>query len=123
MCDPSGAETSQKPFYQSALILLALMLLSGILPRVIPAGSFTRFEEAGRVLIDPGSYQPAARPDRPVWHWPTAPVEVLWGVDSALVSVISLFILMVGGRRHFPLQRGSGEKKPWQTAGRLCPEW
>ncbi len=33
----------------------------------------------------------------PIWRWITAPVEVLWGADSILVIVISLFILMVGG--------------------------
>jgi uncharacterized ion transporter superfamily protein YfcC len=97
MTERSGAQISTKAFVQSALILLAFMILSGILTRVVPAGSFSRFEEAGRVLIDPGSYQAATRPEYPIWRWLTAPVEVLWGDDSLLVIVISLFILMVGG--------------------------
>jgi uncharacterized ion transporter superfamily protein YfcC len=97
MTERSGAQISTKAFIQSALILLAFMLLAGILTRVVPAGSFQRFEEASRLLIDPGSYQTVVQPDYPIWRWLTAPVEVLWGDDSLLVIVISLFILMVGG--------------------------
>ncbi|MFL7812824.1 MAG: YfcC family protein [Anaerolineales bacterium] len=93
----AGAQISKKAFIQSALILLAFMILAGVLTRVVPAGSFQRFTEGGRTLIDPGSYQAAPRPDYPVWRWLTAPVEVLWSDDSLLVIVISLFILMVGG--------------------------
>ena len=58
--------------YSSALILLAFMLLAGILTKVVPAGSFARYEEAGRVLIDPESYQMVDQPDYPVWRWLTA---------------------------------------------------
>lgn len=95
MTERSGAQISTKAFLQSVLILLAFMLLSGVLTRVVPAGSFSRDEEAGRTLIDPTSDQEMARSDYPIWRWLTAPVEVLWGEDSLLVIVISLFILMV----------------------------
>ena len=95
MTERAGAQITRKAFFQSAIILLVFMLLAGILTRVVPAGSFTRYEEAGRVLIDPGSYQQTAQPDYPVWRWFTAPVEVLWGEDSLLVIIISLFVLMV----------------------------
>ena len=97
MTERSGAQITRKAFIQSAVILLVFMLLAGILTRAVPAGSFDRYQEAGRTLIDPGSYQQTARPDYPVWRWLTAPVEVLWGEDSTLVIVISLFVLMVGG--------------------------
>ena len=97
MDNKAGIQISKKAFLQSALILLAFMLLAGILTRVVPAGSFSRYQEAGRELIDPASYQVTARPDYPVWRWLTAPVEVLWSEDSVLLIVISLFILMVGG--------------------------
>ena len=97
MNERSGIQISKKAFIQSALILLAFMLLAGILTRVVPAGSFARYQEAGRELIDPASYQVTARPDYPIWRWLTAPVEVLWSEDSTLLIVISLFILMVGG--------------------------
>jgi uncharacterized ion transporter superfamily protein YfcC len=97
MSEPAGAQISRKAFIQSALILLAFMLLAGILTRVVPAGAFQRTLVHGRELIDPASYQPISRPDYPVWRWLTAPIEVLWGTDSTLVIVISLFILMVGG--------------------------
>jgi len=97
MDNKAGIQISKKAFLQSALILLAFMLLAGILTRVVPAGTFARYQEAGRELIDPASYQVTARPDYPVWRWLTAPVEVLWSEDSVLLIVISLFILMVGG--------------------------
>jgi uncharacterized ion transporter superfamily protein YfcC len=97
MTERSGAQITKKAFLQSAIILLAFMLLAGILTRAVPAGSFDRYQEAGRTLINPESYQSTTRPDYPVWRWLTAPVEVLWGEDSTLVIVISLFVLMVGG--------------------------
>ena len=96
MTERSGAQISKKAFLQSALILLSFMLLSGILTRVVPVGSFARFEEAGRILIDPESYQAAAQPDYPIWRWLTAPIEVLWGDDLEMQSTV-LWSQTVGG--------------------------
>ena len=97
MANRAGAQITRKAFIQSAVILLAFMLLAGILTRVVPAGSFDRYQEAGRTLIDPGSYQRIPKLEYPIWRWFTAPVEVLWGEDSLLIIVITLFVLMVGG--------------------------
>jgi uncharacterized ion transporter superfamily protein YfcC len=92
----SGAQISQKAFIQSAVILLALMIVAGILTRVIPAGQFQRVEVDGRKTIVPDSFALTARPDYPIWRWFTAPLEVLTGSDSLTIIVIIVFIIMVG---------------------------
>ena len=97
MEEKAGTQISKKAFIQSVLILFVIMMIAGGLTRLIPSGVFERFTEAGRVLVKPDSFQFVSRPDYPIWRWFTAPVEVLWGDDSLLVIVISLFILMVGG--------------------------
>lgn len=96
MDQKSGAQISQKAFIQSAIILLVLMIVAGILTRVIPAGQFQRTEVDGRESIIPGSYAVMERPVYPVWRWFIAPLEVLTGPDSLTIIVIIVFILMVG---------------------------
>lgn len=93
----AGAQISTRAFIQSALILLVLMIVAGILTRVLPAGEYTRFTAEGRELIDPASYRVIDRPDYPVWRWFTAPLEVLWGPDSLIIITIIVFILLVSG--------------------------
>ncbi len=93
----SGAQISAKAFIQAVLIIFALMMVSGILTRVIPAGSYERVMLEGREVIDPASFQFTSRPDFPVWRWFTAPVEVLFTPDGLTkVIPIILFILLVG---------------------------
>lgn len=92
----SGAQISQKAFIQSVLILLALMVISGTLTLVIPAGEYQRIEMDGRETIVPDSFAFTARPDYPIWRWFLAPLEVLTGPDSLTIIVITVFILMVG---------------------------
>jgi uncharacterized ion transporter superfamily protein YfcC len=92
----SGAQISRKAFIQSALILLALMIIAGILTRLIPAGQYERYVMDGRSLMEPDSFAYTARPDYPIWRWFTAPFEVLAGPDSLTIIVIIVFILMVG---------------------------
>lgn len=93
----SGAQISKKAFIQAVAIIFALMMVSGILTRVIPAGSYARVEADGREIIDPASFQLTARPDFPIWRWFTAPVEVLFTTDGLTkVIPIILFILLVG---------------------------
>ena len=92
----SGAQISQKAFIQSVLILLALMIVSGILTLVIPAGEYQRIEVDGRETIVPDSFTFTARPDYPIWRWFIAPLEVLTGPDSLLIIVLTVFLLMVG---------------------------
>jgi uncharacterized ion transporter superfamily protein YfcC len=92
----AGAQISKRAFIQSLLILLVLMIAAGVLTLVVPAGSYTRIVEGEREVIDPDSFEYVARPGYPIWHWFTAPAEVLWGPDGLTITVIILFILMVG---------------------------
>ncbi|WKZ34290.1 MAG: AbgT family transporter [Anaerolineales bacterium] len=96
MEERSGAQISRKAFLQSVLILLALIIVSGILTLVIPAGEYQRIDVDGRETILPDSFAITARPDYPIWRWFTAPLEVLSGPDSLTIIVITVFILMVG---------------------------
>lgn len=92
----AGAQISRKAFIQSFLILLVLMLAAGLLTRAVPSGSYQRTLIDGREVIDSASFQYGPKPDYPVWRWFTAPVEVLWGPDGLTISVIVVFILLVG---------------------------
>ncbi|HWQ46188.1 MAG TPA: hypothetical protein VN376_04935 [Longilinea sp.] len=93
----SGAQINTKAFIQSVIILLVLMITAGVLTRVLPAGSYTRNEVDGRVVIVPDSYQVTDHPNYPVWRWFTAPVEVLGGSDALIIITIMVFILLVAG--------------------------
>lgn len=96
MEEKAGAQISQKAFLQSLAILFILMMAAGILTRVVPPGAYTRTMSEGRAIIDPQSFQLAARADYPIWRWFTAPFEVLGGPDGATIIVIIVFLLMVG---------------------------
>ncbi len=96
MQDRAGVRISTRAFVQSALILLALMLVAGVLTLAVPAGSYTRVESQGRLVIDPDSYRTISRPDYPIWRWLTAPIEVLAGPDGLTIITIVVFLLFVG---------------------------
>jgi uncharacterized ion transporter superfamily protein YfcC len=93
----SGAQISTKAFVQAVAIIFILMMVSGVLTRVIPAGQYARTVEDGREVIDPASFKFIAQPDFPIWRWFTAPVEVLFTPDglTKVVPIIA-FILLVG---------------------------
>ncbi len=92
----AGAQISRKAFTQSVLILLVLMIFSGVMTRLIPAGEYERVQHEGREIVLPGSYQAIDRPDYPIWRWFTAPVEVLWSDSGLTIAVIIIFLLMIG---------------------------
>lgn len=93
----SGAQISTKAFIQAVLILFVLMMVSGVLTRVIPAGEYARIEVDGREAIDPASFRFVERPEYPLWRWFTAPFEVLVTPDGLTKVVpIIVFILLVG---------------------------
>ena len=53
MDQKAGAQISKKAFIQSALILLLLMIIAGVLTRVLPTGLFERQLVDGRTVITP----------------------------------------------------------------------
>lgn len=93
----SGVQISKKAFLQALLIIIALMMLSGILTRVIPSGRFDRVVEPGRgEVILPDSFNFTDQPGLPAWRWFTAPVEVFLSPDGVTILGIIVFILLVG---------------------------
>ncbi|NMD42722.1 MAG: YfcC family protein [Firmicutes bacterium] len=88
----------KKAFITTAVIILCLIILSGVLTQLIPAGSYERVLVDGKELVDPQSFHLVEREPLPVYRWLTAPVEVLYASEnSAVVIVISLLILFIGG--------------------------
>ena len=47
----ASAQISKRAFVQSLLILLALMIVTGVLTLVIPAGSYTRSVEGEQEVV------------------------------------------------------------------------
>jgi uncharacterized ion transporter superfamily protein YfcC len=88
---------SARSFITTAAILLALMLCSGLLTRLVPAGSYERRIEAGVERVVPDSFAYHARPDYPAWRWLTAPAEVLWAPGNVQVITIILLLVLIGG--------------------------
>ena len=92
-----GLKLSKKEFFTSFLILLALMIFTGVLTRVLPSGQFDRAPGPNGEVVVPGTYRVIEKPVFPVWRWFTAPVEVLGSSDGLQAIVIILFIMIVGG--------------------------
>lgn len=93
----AGVRIGVRAFMQSFLILLALMVVTGILTQVIPAGTYDRVQVEGREMIVTDSFRPVARPDYPIWRWFTAPLEVFTiGPDRGTVLMIVVLLILIG---------------------------
>ncbi len=93
----ASIKIGKKTFLTAVIILGLLMLTVGILTRVIPTGSYDRITADGRETVVEGSFHFTDTEQFPIWRWFTAPVEVLWSADGAVVIVIILFLLAVSG--------------------------
>ncbi|MDR1319587.1 MAG: hypothetical protein LBJ90_08170, partial [Treponema sp.] len=94
----SSIKIGGRAFLLSAAIILALMVFSGLLTRVLPAGVYDRAVSENRTLVVNGSYREIPRPQYPVWRWFAAPVEILiTGPDNITPIVLIIFITAVGG--------------------------
>ena len=89
----SSIKIGKKVFILSALIILALMIVSGLLTRILPAGLYDRIVSDGRTQIVNGTYHEIPRPDYPVWRWFTSPFEILAGMDNITPIVLMVFLL------------------------------
>jgi len=78
-------------------VLFALMMLTGIISRSIPPGSYQRTEQNGLSAVVPGTYQETSQPPLPFWRWLTAPAEVLWGPDNVMIISIIAFMCLIAG--------------------------
>lgn len=92
----SSIQVGKKTFITSVLILLALMTISGILTKVVPAGMYSREVIDGTVTIVPNSFTFIESSGLPIYKWYTAPIEVLFSSDSLMIITIILFILIIG---------------------------
>jgi uncharacterized ion transporter superfamily protein YfcC len=92
-----SARISKKTFLSAAVILLCLLVLSGILTRVVPTGSYLRSTVDGKVVIDVNSFEYTHIPPPAPWRWFTAPFEVMWGDEGAVVVAIVAFFLLSAG--------------------------
>lgn len=98
MNEAAEIRIGKKAFITTAIIILCLMVLSGVLTLVIPSGSYEYIEVEGREQVDPQSFHYTDKPEVPVYRWFTAPVEVLYASANAQVAiVICLLILFIGG--------------------------
>jgi uncharacterized ion transporter superfamily protein YfcC len=93
----ASIQISARAFITTIVIILALMIGSGILTYVIPAGSYAHVKDGGVDRVVPGTFAPAPRPDYPAWRWLTAPVEVLWSPGNVQVITIILLLTLIGG--------------------------
>jgi uncharacterized ion transporter superfamily protein YfcC len=91
----TAIKIGMRTFITSAVILLLLMTAAGILSRVIPPGTYERITQDSVTTIVPDSFQFTQQAPLPVWRWFTAPIEVLWSTDGAMVIVIILFLLIL----------------------------
>ncbi|MDR2661803.1 MAG: hypothetical protein LBC31_02265 [Treponema sp.] len=97
MSGESVIKIGKRAFLFSALIILLLMIVSGALTLILPAGTYDRVTEEGRTLVVDGSYREIPKPDYPFWRWFTAPVEILFGPENITPIVLIIFIIAVGG--------------------------
>ena len=97
MSEKSSIQIGKKAFIGAVVILLALIIFSGILSRVIPSGSYDRVVAEGRRMVVDGSFRYIEKTPLPVWRWFTAPVEVIWGDNMQMVIVLIIFMIFIGG--------------------------
>ena len=59
-------KVGKKAFLLAFVIILTLMVVSGILTRVVEAGSYQRVSFEDREVVVPGSYGTVPKPEYPV---------------------------------------------------------
>ncbi len=87
----------KKAFITTAAITLSLMILSGILTRIIPSGSYERYTADGITVIKPHTFQYVEKVPLPVLRWFTAPLEVLFSENAPVILVLVMLIVFIGG--------------------------
>ncbi|HPY63561.1 MAG TPA: Na+/H+ antiporter NhaC family protein [Bacillota bacterium] len=87
----------KRSFILSLSVLLVLMILATVLAYVLPSGSFSREIVDGNERIVAGTFQLVEKPKVPIWRFLTAPFEVFLSDDAAIVGVILIFLLLIGG--------------------------
>lgn len=92
----SSIQISKNTFITALILLACLMLVAGILTRVIPTGSYEYETVDGIARVVDGTFEYTSMDQPAIWHWVTAPIEVLFSDDGAMVVVIIFFLMAVG---------------------------
>jgi len=94
---PTGLKIGIRALLFAAAILLLLLILTGILTRSIPSGSFDRTAAGGSDSVTVESFSWTDRTPLPAWRWFTAPFEVLAGPDAVMLISIIFFMILIAG--------------------------
>jgi uncharacterized ion transporter superfamily protein YfcC len=87
-----AAPTAPRRFPHTYVLLLALIAVAAVLTHVIPAGSFTRVEQAGRRLVVPGTY--VVQPSHAAG---IGDVFMAWPRGLKATASIVFYIFLIGG--------------------------
>lgn len=90
--NPDADVNEDKEFPSGLVIICMLILIAAVLTYVIPAGEFTRYQVAGRTLVQPGSYHQTAQKAIGL-------MDIFKAVPQGFLSTswICFLILIVGG--------------------------
>jgi len=97
MKEETNVKIEARSFFLAIIIIFVLMIVSGILTKILPAGQYDRIISEGRTLVVNGSYKEIVRPDYPFWRWFTAPIELLFAPDNITPIILIIFFMVVGG--------------------------
>ena len=86
-----------KSFITVVAILLAIVIVTGVLTFVIPAGQYAEDPETGKILVDQFGYVDNSESRLPVWRWFTAPIEALFSKGSFNIIQVIALLLILGG--------------------------
>lgn len=87
----------KRSFILSLSVLLALMILAAVLSYALPSGLFDREILEGHERVVTGTFHLLDKPKIPLWRILTAPFEVFLSDDAAIVGIILVFLLLIGG--------------------------
>lgn len=87
-----------KSFASALLVIFALMIVAYILTLTIPAGSYTRTQDAqGNLVVDVTSGFSYQEGGIPFWKWLLSPILVLGASGSGALIAVIAFLLVIGG--------------------------
>lgn len=87
--------TNVKAFLTSIIVIFILMVVTFILTKIIPSGSYERIEIAGKTIIDTSKPFTLKEVNFPFWKWLLSPFLVLKG-NTTLIAIIA-FLVVIGG--------------------------
>ena len=89
---------SVKSFVTSIAVIFALMVVSFILTRTLPAGEYARtVDAAGNTVIDSAAGFSYTEGGLPFWKWLLSPFLVLGASGGSMLIAVIVFLLVIGG--------------------------